>query len=281
MSKRDELIPLTQGLRQLRLRVTTDAEGNVTSGDAALDDEVNALITLSIRRVERRLGYRIVDIEQSLEVTPPAPNGDVVVPFAKVRGALFGQSLDALKRRLDDGTDASLIGFVLSHPETERSYGTLAAEFQILRDRVAAAFDWAPLNQIAGIARQALADSNYSEGDAFNTSIALQDDISALGNYAPSAIKPTDTFPKDYYALTTLEAPSGDWPTAVTGADAPRVYLYLGIPAAVLPPEFTHAVQFELATQWRSRGDANFDTGLREHVINGLLDGYQLYGYRG
>ena len=242
MATREELVTLAQALTQLRIRA------------GVADDEVNTLIGSAIELFEKRRNFKIVDVEVNATITAPGADADIVIDYGNVRGALVGQSLSALRNRLDDNTDASLIGFVLDHPETERSYGTLAVQFQALRALMLTAFDWSALNTVAASARTALADSNYTEGNAFNDSIALQELIAGYANRVPSK-----TVQSDVFAETTLKPPSGGWPSVVTDSNDLKWYAYVGVPAADIRKSWRLAVLSIIAGLWRARGGGYYD----------------------
>ena len=273
MSTRDEFITLSRALAQIRVRA------------GAADDEVNALIDVAVSLIERRLGFNVVDVEVSAEVTAPGSDDDLVIPHAKVRGALMGVSLSALRARLDDGTDASLIGYVIAHPETDRpgedTHARLALEFEVLRAQTRAAFDLTALRTIASNARVELDDASYTGGDAFNTAVNLENELNGYADRAPSKIVPTDIWPADYYALTSLEPPPGGWPLAVTQADPLRYYAYTGVAAADIPEEWRLAALDLVNSLWRNRGDTDFDIAKAWLIVDTLIRDDKLYANDG
>lgn len=263
---RDDLVTLAQALQQLRLRA------------GVADDEVDSLIGVAVEQLERRLGFAIVDRETAHTLKPPSADADVIVPYGKVRGALFGSKISDLRRRLDDGTDASLIGYVIAHPETDQpgdnTHEMLAIEFEALRVAMRDAFTLSALRSIASTARIEIDDASYTGGNVFDTAVNLENEIRGLisTGFAPSAIEVTETRPSDYYALTTLKAPSGGWNDSITQSDDEvTVYLYVGVPASDLPVRWTAAAQHRVTSLWRSRGDANFDQTASDVVVDALV----------
>ena len=269
MSTRDQLITLQRSLSQLGLR----------AGDDAINAEVDDLIDVAVEAFERRLGFNIVDVEISGPVTPPASPGDeVVIPVGKVYGAILGQPLAPLRRRLYDGTssdigtDASAMGYVLAHPETDQPGEDLHARLDLIvraeRDALTVAFDLSSVRGVATAFRTAVDDASYTGGNVFDTAVVIENELNALIPRAASKVTGSDTFRE-----TVLEPPSGGWSSAVLSAEDLRWYAYVGVPVADLPARWRQALQIDLTSLWRARGDAEFDLDSSDVVVNRLIRG--------
>ena len=268
MSTRDEFVTLDRALRQLRLR----------SGDAAIDAEIVDLLDVAVEAFERRMGFNIVDAEVSGTLaSKPSPGDDVVIPVGKVYGALLGASLGDLKRRLYDGTpadigtDASAMGYVLAHPESDQPgediHARLDLEVRAMRDQLSVAFTLPVVRSIATAFRVALDDASYTGGNAFDTAVRIENDANALVPRAASKVVASDR-----YRETVLEPPSGGWSSAVVNADELRYHAFVGVPVSDIPKRWPQALLIDLETIYRAR-DAAFDVGNSEAVVNRLIRG--------
>ena len=239
MATSEQILTLAEGLSQLQLRAGVD------------DEMVTGSMPVAIQLFEQEIGYALIDIEVSGMMPAPLREGDIYIPHAAVYGAVLGSDgLKPLRDRL-----LAVIDGAIANPIAGAPGDLLTETLGVLRDRLAATFDYTGITGIAQGVQEALQDASYTPNSRLVEAIEVW---SALVARARDAGQSPRYDPTSGY--TRLEPPDDDWTDALKESEQPVQYhAFVGTPASRITPVWRNAIKLLLSNVYYTRGGLEDD----------------------
>ena len=227
MATQDEVISLLEAKRAARIEGTT-----------IYDTEIGAAIPVAIEQYEDLSGRYLVDTEKVGVLPSLTADSAIYIPYGNIYGVVIGDvSLSSIKRRLDDGSDDSVIPFVLANlPSQPQEQATLRSQVTSIRADLTRSFTVDDVLRDANGLQNILTAFSYTQGSAPLITHAVIASLQALSRKSNTAGRYDPTT-----GYTKIDPPTDGWADDLVSSQDPLdFYAWVGTPAA------------EIRSKWKS-----------------------------